>query len=289
MNKKSKRRLRSPRGFSKNFYEARFAEERLSYLNHLLARGWALNTVICIGVKISAFAIRVDIRTGPGITLSQIEAAADNWMKTARHSFNRKIGPHKARTKFITNAKDWLRFLGRYIEPTPKLVPCDKIIDEYKTFLHEEIGLSRRSIHTYSWNIGQLLGWLNATPRTLKNVKINDLELFLARPRERPYSRKMVSSFVGAFRSFFRFAELKKYSPANIAQALDAPRIYYQETLPLGPSWPDVRRMIIQHWRYECKGHPRPSHPHSVGYLWISCWRSMPFTTRRLRLATRAN
>src|SRR5260221_14685193 len=84
-----------------SYLRGRFAEERKRYLGDLLKRGWKLNTVRCIASKLEAFSARVDITCKAGVTTDQINAAADAWMKEARHLFGRPNGPHIARTKFI--------------------------------------------------------------------------------------------------------------------------------------------------------------------------------------------
>jgi integrase len=44
-------------------------------------------------------------------------------------------------------------------------------------------------------------------------------------------------------RSFFRYAEAQGWS-SGVAVAIDAPRIYAQEGLPLGPTWEQVQQLV---------------------------------------------
>ena len=105
-----------------------FAEERGRYLAHLLARGWARATVYGTAAKLAAFAARVDINCEGGVTANQIQAAADDWMKEPRHYFRRDIGPRKARTKFVSDATNWLRFLDRLKEPECSPAPYADLV-----------------------------------------------------------------------------------------------------------------------------------------------------------------
>jgi site-specific recombinase XerD len=60
------------------------------------------------------------------------------------------------------------------------------------------------------------------------------------------YSRKTVQTFVCILRSFFRYAESRGWCAGGIAQALITPRLYRRESLPAGPSWKDVQRILTE-------------------------------------------
>jgi site-specific recombinase XerD len=49
---------------------------------------------------------------------------------------------------------------------------------------------------------------------------------------------------VASLRSFFRYAGIRKWCAPNIAEAIDAPRLYTLAGLPVGPSWTQVRQLI---------------------------------------------
>ena len=115
-----------------------FADERARYLAHLLKRGWARSTVIGTACKLAAFAARVDINCQGGVTVAQIEAAAEDWMSRRKHYFRRDIGPHKARTKFVSDATNWLRFTGRLKEPECSPVPYADLLAEFCAFWSEK-------------------------------------------------------------------------------------------------------------------------------------------------------
>jgi site-specific recombinase XerD len=58
------------------------------------------------------------------------------------------------------------------------------------------------------------------------------------------YSRVTVQSCATALRAFFRFAEARGWCRKGLAGTIRSPRVFSQASLPLGPSWDDVRRLL---------------------------------------------
>lgn len=221
-----------------------FVEERARYLRHLRERGWKRATIIGTACKLAAFSARVEIECEGGVSIAEIEAAADDWLKQPGHHFRRAVGPHKAGTKFVSDATKWLRFLGRFREdPFVPNLHAD-LLGEFERFLEQERGLSPRTIKTRHAHIAPFLAWLEQQHRTLDGVTVLDVERFLALPRSRPWSRVTVSGCVASLRSFFRYAGRRKWCAPNIGEAIEAPRLYTFEGLPVGPSWAQVRQLI---------------------------------------------
>ncbi len=225
-------------------HDGPFAEERARYLHHLRKRGWKQETVIGTACKLAAFAGRVDINRVGGINVGEIQAAADDWMKQPVHFFRRNSGPHKARTQFISEATNWLRFLGRFRETECSAVPHADLLAEFDRCLGQERGFSPRTIKVRRAHVLPFLLWLEQQHLALNGVTVTDVDRFLAAPRSRPWSRLTVSGFIASLRSFFRLAWEKKWCASNIGEAIDAPRLYTSEGLPAGPSWTHVKQLI---------------------------------------------
>jgi site-specific recombinase XerD len=225
-------------------HDGPFAEERARYLHHLRERGWKRHTLIGTACKLTAFAARVDIHREGGITVADIQVAADDWMKQSVHFFRRNIGPHKARTKFVSDTRNWLRFLGRFRETECSPAPHADLLAEFVQCLAQERGLSPRTVKMRRAHVLAFLLWLEQQHLALNRATVTDVERFLAVPRNRPWSRLTVSSCVASLRSFFRYAWERKWCASNIGEAIDAPRLYTCESLPAGPSWTHVKRLI---------------------------------------------
>jgi len=219
-----------------------FVEERARYLAELLERGWARETVVGTAGKLVGFAKRVDITAAGGVTAAQIEAAADDWMKQTPHYFRRDIGPRKARTKFVSDATNWLRFIGRFNEPECAPAPHADQVAEFTHFLEDERGQSPATIRRRRGDAFSFLTWLEQQHRPLNEATILDVERYLALPRN--WSRVTVAGCVASLRSFFRYAGTSKWCAPNIGEAIDAPRLYTLAGLPAGPSWTQVRQLI---------------------------------------------
>ena len=58
------------------------------------------------------------------------------------------------------------------------------------------------------------------------------------------WKRTTISMHVTALRNFFRFAQSKRWCAPDLADTIDAPRIYKLERLPRGPQWSDVQRLL---------------------------------------------
>jgi site-specific recombinase XerD len=179
------------------------------------------------------------------VSAAQIEAAADDWMKQAPHNFRREIGPHKAQTKFVSDATNWLRFLGRLKVSECAPAPYADLVAQFERFLDLERGLSPRTIKTRRGSIQPFLTWLQEQDRVLNEVTILDVERFLALPRSRHWSRVTLAGCVDSLRCFFRYAGTRGWCAPNIAEAIDAPRLYTLRGLPAGPSWDQIRQLIV--------------------------------------------
>lgn len=79
------------------YLDSPFVDERARYLAQMLERGWARETVIGTAGRLVGFARCVDITAAGGVTATQIEAAADEWLKEPRRYFRQPIGPHRSR------------------------------------------------------------------------------------------------------------------------------------------------------------------------------------------------
>lgn len=246
MNTTTEERHPSSLTYSTGFYSVRFVDERVRYLNHLLTRGWAINTLRGVANRITALAARVDIAATCGVTASEIEAAADNWLQNGRRNFRRKVGSHRSRTTFITYGKNWLKFLGVLSEQQSSGGPYSELLEEYEKFLESDKGLAFGSVQAHIWRLRKFLTWLHEQHVGLENLTLKEVHRFLSASPNRSYSRRTIAGLASTIRGFLRYAEIGKHCPPNIAKGIDAPPIYSQETLPAGPSWNLIQTLIGQ-------------------------------------------
>ena len=220
-----------------------FAEARERFLNHCASQGMARATLQRYAQELLVVAERIDITIGEAIGSSAIEAAADRWARE-QHQRQRAHGLRWSRELFVQTATDWLRFLGRLEVPKPKIVPFADRLADFAAYRRDERGLSPATIRNQSWHVEKFLRWLGEQNRSFDDVSLEDVDAFLAANGKRGWGRVSVATSAKALRAFFRHAAVRGWCTASIAAGIDGPRLFQHEGLPVGPSWPDVRRLI---------------------------------------------
>jgi site-specific recombinase XerD len=105
--------------------------------------------------------------------------------------------------------------------------------------------LAPSTIHLYCSTVRAFLGWIRSTGTCVSEVTASRLdEGFLVLFANKGYSPVSLRRFVTHLRRFFRFAEQRGWCRPGLASCLKACRGFTQTTLPSGPSWDEVRRVI---------------------------------------------
>ena len=113
--------------------KAPFAEARELFLNHCVSQGLAEVTLLRHARELLVIAGRIDITAGETIGLPVIGAAADRWARE-QHDRKRVEGLQWSRKLFVQTATNWLHFLGRLEEPTPKALPFAGRLADFAAF-----------------------------------------------------------------------------------------------------------------------------------------------------------
>jgi site-specific recombinase XerD len=186
---------------------------------------------------------RIDITGTEVIESSVINVAADRWARE-QHQRQRVDGLRWSRELFVQTAEDWLRFLGRLEVPKPKTVPFADRVSDFAAYRRDECGLSPATVCDQSWHVEKFLCWLSDQNRLFDNVSLDDVDGFLAAKGRQGWGRVSVATSAKALRAFFKHAAMRGWCTAKIAAGIDSPRLFQHEGLPIGPSWPDVQRLI---------------------------------------------
>jgi site-specific recombinase XerD len=87
---------------------------------------------------------------------------------------------------------------------------------------------------------------LGAPGGSLSEITINQVDTALSEQiSQRGYARRTVQTLASILRAFFRYAHSRGWCSASLAAGIKAPRVYRLETLPQGPSWEDVQRLLV--------------------------------------------
>ena len=79
---------------------------------------------------------------------------------------------------------------------------------------------------------------------SIATLNPNDLTQYFTDNKTREWKRTTVASYVDALRSFCRYAANRSWCGSWIAETINRPRLYSYESLPRGPSWKDVQRLL---------------------------------------------
>jgi integrase/recombinase XerD len=80
------------------------------------------------------------------------------------------------------------------------------------------------------------------------------------------HSRASLQMIASCLRPFCRYAATRGWCDASLADAVKSPRVYSLDSVPIGPSWKDVKRLLAA-TEGEARGDSGAGHPHVVGRL----------------------
>jgi site-specific recombinase XerD len=186
---------------------------------------------------------QMDISGKRLIDPQEIELASEHWARIQTDHM-RIRDPKYCRRWFVETATSWLRFLGR-LAPTPeRRLPLAELIDDFSGYMSEERGLSPRTIKSRCWHAQTFGAWLDEQGLILCEVNLEQIDRFLAFKSSQGWSRVSVATMAAALRSFFKRLSMQGRFSVHLADAIRGPRLFAQESLPVGPKWEDVRRLV---------------------------------------------
>jgi integrase/recombinase XerD len=209
---------------------APLAEARLRFLAHLAELGLSRRTLLECAPLLLVIVEKLDLVNRPGVSISQDEIR------------------QKATTKrdaFISFATRWLQFLGRLEQlPPPASRFADKI-SAFTDFMQHEKDLSSVTIHERCSIVQRVLDRLTIPDGSLAAVSIGQIDdALLGLISQDGYARRTIQGWTSHIRVFLRFAEKRGWCRAGLATAIQSPPVFTHSSLPMGPSWDEVRRLL---------------------------------------------
>lgn len=222
------------------------SEERCRYLQHCADLQMAMLTLrhIASYTLVVAKVLRLANRPDELIAADEIEAEAKRWARDPSKSRKAHVR-ELTRQDFRRHALRWLQFLGR-LKPSPIIRhPYANQLAEFSRYQLHERGLSTNTVELHQRLLQRFLSQLNEAGVRLQTVHISRVDqLLLKKMDEGTCTRRTISSWVSVVRPFFRFAEGRGWCPQGLAAALLAPKVFRQESLPIGPSWEEVKLLL---------------------------------------------
>ena len=221
-----------------------FAEDRRRFLKHCSREGFPRGYLRNEARMLLCIARELDASPGRSMTLVQIREAASRWIRLKHPRGIWHDHERHPRDSFIKLAVSWFQFLGRFNETPVAPDPFSEFIEDFMVWMKDERGLAGLTIAYRLAAARKFLKWYDTSGRPFSEVRLTDIDAYLARFAERGWSRISIANVAGMLRAFFRYAGYRGWCHATIADGIKRPRIYSEENLPVGPSWEDVRRLL---------------------------------------------
>jgi integrase/recombinase XerD len=120
-----------------------------------------------------------------------------------------------------------------------------KKMKAFADYMEREAELAPVTIYTRCWWVRKFFDRLRVKGGSLREITPERIDRALQKLVEpRGYSRVAIQGCATALRTFFRFAEARGWCRKGLAASIRNPRVFSQASLPLGPSWDDVRRLL---------------------------------------------
>jgi site-specific recombinase XerD len=110
--------------------------------------------------------------------------------------------------------------------------------------MNAERGLSSVTVRNYSWHLKEFLKWCEEHGHPWAGIQLSDVDAFLSSRNDKGWCRVSIVASAKALKAFFHYAGQRCWCHPMIAPAIQGPRLFSQNSLPSGPSWKEVERLI---------------------------------------------
>jgi site-specific recombinase XerD len=94
------------------------------------------------------------------------------------------------------------------------------------------------------WWIRTFLQWLQQTGLSLRRLRPQEVDRFVHHLACRGLSRVSLAKAATVLRRFLAYAFEQEWCSRDLSGSVLSPQLFRFESLPLGPSWPDVERLV---------------------------------------------
>lgn len=177
------------------------------------------------------------------VTEGEITLAARRWFQRQPGHSRMKGGPNLAHRVEIM-AIEWTRFLG-LLRTKPSLRPeVEGGLRDFELWMREERGLSPKTIRGLLCRARQFLTWVEARGQVLPDLKVSDVDAFLSEGAAKGWRRTGIATTAQQVRQFLRHAGAKGWCAPDLYLGVTGPSVHAQESLPQGPSWDIVEKLL---------------------------------------------
>ena len=221
-------------------------EERLGYLAHCAAQGSTRSSLRLIAQHQLVLVDYLHLQEADSLTVEEVEAAADRWVRRQPQPHTHNATDYRyGRWRFISDARQWLTFLGRLRTIEAPRRPYADLIEGFRDYMIRERGLSQHTVRIRCWHVEQFLNRFWERHRSFDEVTIADIDAAVARKGNQDgYARTSIQSYINSLRAFFCYAEQHGWCRPGLAAAIMPVHLFADEGLPKGPAWSDVQLLL---------------------------------------------
>jgi integrase/recombinase XerD len=204
-------------------------KERRAFLKHLAGQGYTLSGLREKANYLLVIARMLGLTGRPRKSLTFAEV-------------KRKTGNAR---RYYSLAVQWLQFMERLQPERVPLTPWAKKLRVFADYMEHEAKLSPRTIYNRCWWARRFFDRLRVKGSSLQEITPEQIDMTIQKLGETGgYSRVTVHTSATALRAFFHFAEARGWCCKGLAASIRSPRIFSQTSVPIGPSWDDVQRLL---------------------------------------------
>jgi integrase/recombinase XerD len=219
-------------------------KERLLYLQKWADGGATTNTLRHIAHYLLAVIDFLKLDKKESASPKEIQKAAEKWAARTSGNIYRKKGSSKAsERRFKSIATNWLDMIGKLKRPKEKTNPYWKFITQYIDYMRKERGLSEETIYSRACVLKDFFK-CNESSASLYLMTPLNIDDVLKKKHLEGQCRRSIQTYASILRTFFTYAEGKKWCQPSLSQSIKTSRVYRHEELPQGPSWDDVQKLI---------------------------------------------
>jgi len=219
------------------------ASDRERFLKQCMDEGYSRSMLRKFAWQLLVIASTVDLRRRT-VTVGEIARAASQSMRVIRHRNACGTSSPNTQQLFVSVATKWLGFLGR-LEPQPTdHTALTGFVCEFERHMRDERGLSPATIRTRCERVNWFFASLPRQRSSVHAITVDDVDRFLASKGAAGWSRASLDVLAASLRSFFQYAQGRRWCTVDIADSVRGPRLFAQEGLPRGASCQDVQRLL---------------------------------------------
>jgi integrase/recombinase XerD len=172
----------------------------------------------------------------------EVQEGAIKW--AADIDFRTKNGHAKTLKTFTYLATKWLKFSNMLFKKSTRLEPDDSYAEQFVNFIKLEKGMSSLTIRAHRLRLRAFLRWNTECKRTVAELTLSDVDGYIASKFQAGHKPNYVRSICTSLRLFFQLAQVKRWNQTKIAESIRRPRIPRVDSIPKGPEWADVRKLL---------------------------------------------